>query len=108
MDLKGKVAMFVGDKTEVDIVDIAASDVVQQYKVEGRIGRSVFVQKNIAAFAVYEPLHGVHVADMNSGVTFFKFVLPDGGYAKVALSKDALTLAVGTDKGLSRCLSCCG
>ncbi len=100
MDLKGKLASFQCLKTTVDITDAASGQVVQQHDVQGTIGSSVTVQKNIAAIAVRAPQHGVHVMDIDSGKVLFKFVLPDGEDARVALSKDTLTLAVGTSTGM--------
>jgi hypothetical protein len=100
MDMKGKVALFQEGKTTVDIVDVAIGNVVQQHEVEGKIDGSASVQQNIAAIAVYEPYHGVHVMDLETGVLLCKFVLPDEYNARVALSKDTLTLAVGSSLGL--------
>ncbi len=100
MDFKGKVAMFPYDKTTVDIIDIATGKVVQQHDVEGRLGYSAFMQKNIIAMAVSTPHPGVHVMDLESGVLLCKFILPNGRDARVTLSRDAVTLAVGTSIGL--------
>ncbi len=101
MDLKGKVALFPSGKTTIDIVDIANGEVVQQYDVLGTLGEGgTSIQKNIAAMAVCAPYHGVHVINMMTGVTLFKFMLPDGGFVTVALSKDATTLVVGTETGM--------
>ncbi len=99
--MKGKVALFTRDKTMIDIVDIATGEVQQQHKVQGILGDSASVQMNIAAMAVSAPKHGVHVMDIKSGKVLCKFVLPNGQDARVALSKDTLTLAVGTNSGFS-------
>jgi hypothetical protein len=101
MELKDKVALFTRDKTTVDILDIVTGEVVQQHDVQGTIGGSASVQKNIAAIAVYKPQHGVHVMDLETGVMLCKFILPNGQDARVALSKDTLTLAVGSNSGFS-------
>jgi hypothetical protein len=101
MDLKGKIALFPFLKSTVDIVDIAIGRVVQQHDVEGEIDGSASVQKNIAAMAVSDPYHGVHVIDLASGKVLLKFILPDGEDVSVALSRDTLTLAVGSDTGMS-------
>jgi len=106
MALKGNVAQFPQGKTKIDIVDVATDEVVKQHSVEGTIGRCASMHKNIAAIALRTPIPGVHVIDMKSGVTLFKFITPDGEEATVTLSKDALTLAVGSDEGLLRCLCC--
>jgi hypothetical protein len=99
MDLKGKVALFPEGKTTVDIVDIAIGKVVRQHKVEGTIGFSAYVQRNIAAITVFKPYHGVHVLDIKSGKVLCKFVLPMGYGARVTLSKDATALVVGSNSG---------
>ncbi len=101
MDLKGSVALFPCDKTTVDITDVATGVVVQQHEVEGKLRCSASVQRNIAAIAVSEPYDGVHVMDVMLGKLLCKFVLPNGHGARVALSKNALTLAVGTSTGKS-------
>jgi hypothetical protein len=103
MDLKGKVAMFPYDKTTVDIIDIATGYVVRQHKVEGRLGDygGASLQKSIAAMAVSKPHPGVHVMDVQSGKMLYKFILPKGENARVALSKDAHALVVGSDTGMS-------
>ncbi len=54
--------------------------------------------------AVCEPQHGVHVMEMKSGKLLCKFILPNGENARIALSKDSITLAVGSDNGLSMLL----
>jgi len=100
MELKGKVALFTINKTTVDITDVVTGEVVQQHDVEGNIGFSVSVQRNIAAVAVSTPQHGVNLMDVISGKMLSKFILPSGEDAKVALSKDTLTLAVGSDTGM--------
>ncbi len=99
MELKGKVALFPCGKAMIDIVDIATGHVVRQHDVEGTIGYSASVQKNIAALAVSEPQDGVHVMDMMSRKVLCKFIFPNGNNARVALSKDTLTLAVGSSTG---------
>jgi hypothetical protein len=100
MDLKGKVALFPEDKTMVNITDASTGEMVQQHEVQGTICNSAFVQRNIAAIAVSEPYHGVHLMNLESGKVFYKFILPDGDYARVALSKDAKNLAVGSSTGM--------
>ncbi len=100
MYLKGKVALFPECGTTADIIDVATGQLVLQHDVQGMIWRSAFVQKNIAAITVSEPYHGVHVMDVKSGKVFFKFMLPDGRHATVALSKDTLTLTVGSSTGM--------
>ncbi len=100
MDLNGKVALFQHKNTTVDIADLASGQLVKQHDVQGKIWNSVSVQRNIAAIAVYEPDHGVHVINLESGKVLCKFMLPIGDDARVALSKDALTLAVGSDTGM--------
>ncbi len=101
MDLKGKVATFEWYKTEVNIIDVATGEVVQQHDVHGNIGSSASVQRNIAAIASSQPRHGVHVIDLVSGKVLCKFILPNGDDARVALSKDSRTLAVGSSTGMS-------
>jgi hypothetical protein len=98
--MKGKVALFQCHKTKIDITDVASGEVVQQYDVEGAIGSSASVQKNVAAVAVSEPEPGVHVMDIKTGQVVSKFIITKGHGARIALSKDALTLVVGTDKGM--------
>ncbi len=100
MDMKGKVALFQEGKTTVDIVDMATGEVVQQHEVEGTIGFSASVQKNFAVMAVFKPQHGVHVMELVSGKLLCKFILPDGRDARVALSKDTFSLAVGSSTGV--------
>ncbi len=100
MDLKGKVALFPFYKTTVDLIDNATGEVVQQFDVQGTIHGGAFLQKNIAAISMCKPRHGVHVLDVQSGKLLSKFILPNGQDAKVALSRDAITLAVGTDTGV--------
>ncbi len=56
------------------------------------------VQGSIAAMAV-QP-NGVHLMNVKTLQIFFKFRLPDGGNARIALSKDTLTLGVGSDTGV--------
>jgi hypothetical protein len=99
MDLNGKVALFPCEKTTVDIIDVATGHVVHQHDMQGRIGCSVSVQRNMAALAVFDSQEGVHVMDIKSGKVLCKFILPDGKEAKVALSADTLTLGVGTSTG---------
>ncbi len=101
MDLKGKVALFQLHKTTVDITDVATREVVQQFDVQGKIGRSASVQKNIAAISVYQPEPGVHVMDLVKGHVSYKFILPYGDSARVTLSKDTLTIGVGNRTGVS-------
>ncbi len=101
MDLKGSVALFECDKTTVDIFDIATGKVVQQHEVEGTLYYGASVQRNVAAIAVSEPYHGVHLMDIMSGKVLCKFILPNGENATVTLSKDARTLAVGSSTGMS-------
>ncbi len=100
MDLKGKVALFPRGKATVVITDVATRKVVQQLEAQGTIGYSSSLQKNIAAIAVYKPHEGVHVIDIKSGKVLCKFILPYGEKARVALSKDAITLAVGNSTGM--------
>jgi hypothetical protein len=100
MTLKGKVILFIQNETMVDIIDVATGQVVQQHVVEGTLGSSASLQKSIAAMALSAPQDCVHVMDIKSGKVMFKFILPDGENATVALSKDTFTLAVGTDTGI--------
>jgi hypothetical protein len=100
MDLKGKVALFQSGKTTVDIVDAVTGEVVQQHDVEGTIGGSAFVRKNVAAIVVQEPYYGVHVMDIKSGKVYCKYLLLNREDVNVTLSEDALTLAVGTSSGV--------
>ncbi len=100
MDLKGKVASITYYKTAVDIIDATTGQVVQKHDAEGTVCNSAAVQKNIAAVAVFKPQHAVHVMDLVSGKVFYKFIPPIGEDARVALSKDALALAVGTSTGV--------
>ncbi len=90
MDLKGKVATVINSKTTVDIIVVATGKVHQHHDVEGKIGYSASLQRNIAAIAVYKPYHGVHLMDLMTGVILHKFMLPHGRDARVALSKNAL------------------
>ncbi len=101
MDLKCKVASFSQDKTKVYITDVVTGEVVRKHNVEGKIGISASVQRNIAAIVVSAPYHGVHVMHIKSGRLLCKFIPPNGRFPTVALSKDALTLAVGTYTGMS-------
>ncbi len=105
MAMKGKVALFSFDGATVDITDAANGKTVQQHDVEGKIGFSAAVQGNVAVIAVSEPYKyvydGVHVMDLVSGKVLFKFILPNGENARVTLSKDAQTLGVGSDTGVS-------
>ncbi len=100
MELKGELALFPCGKTKVDIVHTANGDVLQQYDVEGTLGGSTFARKNIAALTVSAPQHGVHVMDIKFGKMISKFILPNGQDARVSLSKNAITLVVGTNTGL--------
>ncbi len=100
MDLNGKVALFQDGKTVIDIIDTATGQMVQQYDVGGTLYVGASVQRSIAAMAVCEPQHGVHVMDIKSGKLLSKFILPNGKDAAVTLSKDTLTLGVGTDTGV--------
>ncbi len=99
MDFKGQVALLSCRMATVDIVGAATGEMVQQHDVEGTIGFSAPVQKNIAAVAVSKPQHGVHVIDLLSGKVLSKFVLPNGHAPTVTISKDALTVAVGSSSG---------
>ncbi len=101
MDLKGKVALFPEGKYTVDITDVATGEVVQQHDVQGKIGISASVQRNVAAISVSKPQHGVHVMELVSGKLLCKFIRPKGENFRVALSKDALILGVGTYTGMS-------
>jgi hypothetical protein len=102
MELKGKVAVFPCHKTMVDVIDVATREVVHQHDAQGKHFKGgAIVQKNIAVMSVSAPQHGVHVMNMKSGKLLYKFAFPDGGDARVALSKDALTLVAGTDNGMS-------
>ncbi len=100
MDLKGKLALFPRGKTTIDIVDMATGEVVQQHDVEGTLNYGASVQRNIAAVSVSRPQPGVNVMDLVSGKMLCKFALPNGREAQVILSKDALTLVVGTVSGM--------
>jgi hypothetical protein len=102
MELKGKVAMIYSYRDKVDIVDAATGEVVRQHELQGKVGEGgASVQRNIAAMAIWGPVQGFHVMDLNSGEISGKFSLIEGGNARVALSKDTLTLAVGSDTGVS-------
>ncbi len=102
MEMKGKIALFPYYDNEVDIVDPATGGVVQKQDAEATIGLGgASVQQNIAAIAIHKPYHGVHVLNLKSGKMLCKFILPNGGNVRVALSKDTLTLAVGSDTGVS-------
>jgi hypothetical protein len=107
MSIKGLVASISFHKKKVDIIDTATGQVVKQHDPEeSRWCSGASVQNNIAALAMWQPgdletLYGVIVMDLKSGKMLFKFTLPEGCDARVALSKDTLTLAVGTDKGMS-------
>ncbi len=100
MDLNGKVVVFPHDETSVNIIDVATGEVLQQHDAEGTIYVGASVQKNTAAMAVSTPQHGVHVMDLVSGRVLFKLTLPNGDDARVALSKDTLTLGMGTSNGM--------
>ncbi len=100
MDLKGKVSFIQDGKTTVDIIDFATGELVKQHDVGGTLCIGASIQMNVAAMAIGEPYTGVHVMDQETGVMLHKFILPSGMGAKVALSKDALTLGVGTNTGL--------
>jgi hypothetical protein len=99
MDSEVQVAVFPQFNTTVDIINVATSQVVQQHDAHGKIGSRASVQKNIAAIVMREPYHGIHVMNIKHGTLLCKFVLPDGGFPGVSLSKDTLSLAVGTDTG---------
>ncbi len=101
MDLKGKVATFSQAKTTVDIIDASTGQLVRQHDLEGTLYDGASMRKNIVAMAVSKPQHGVHVMDIESGKVLCKFILPCGQDARVALSEDTLTLAVGSNSGFS-------
>ncbi len=92
-----KWAEFPFFKTKVDILD-ADRRLVQQYDAEGTINVGASVQGSLAAMAMTKP-HGVHVMELDSGKILCKYILPEGEDARVALSKDATTLAVGSNTG---------
>ncbi len=101
MEMKGKIALFPLRINVVNIVDAATGQEVQKHDPEGMIGLGgASVQQNIAAMAIEKPYHGVHLINLISGKVFFKYVLPHGERAAFALSKDTLTLAVGSDTGV--------
>ncbi len=101
MNLKGKVALFFWGRNTVDITDIATGEEVQQHDIEGKHGwGGASVQKNIAAMVFLMPYHGVHVMNIASGKVLCRFALPSGRDARVVLSKDTLTLAVGNSTGM--------
>jgi hypothetical protein len=101
MELKGKIALFPLNNNLVNIVDAATGNKVQKHDTEGTIGLGgASVQQNIAAIAIEKLYHGVHLINLISGKVFFKYVLPHGERASFALSKDTLTLAVGSETGV--------
>jgi hypothetical protein len=102
------VALFWEGKNTVDIIDVASGEMVKEHEVEGSLTGHASVQRNIAAMVVCEPQHGVHVMELKSGKVLCKFILPDGENARIALSKDSITLAVGSDNGLWSGYHCCG
>ncbi len=85
----------------VDIIDVATGQLVQRHDAQGNHGwGGASVQMNIAAMVVSEP-QGVHVMDIKSGKLLYKFILPNGYNARVALSKDTITLGVASSTGVS-------
>jgi hypothetical protein len=102
MASKGMIVIFRFGKSKIDIVDVATSQVMQQHDVEGALHwMGASVQNYTAAMAIYKPYHGVHVVNIKSGKMLCKFMLPYSEDAMVALSKDALTLCVGSSTGVS-------
>ncbi len=98
MDSEPKYITFPLNKKMVDVYD-------PFYKLLGQhdVGGTLYfggacVQGSIAAMAV-KP-NSVHLMNAKTFNVFFKFILPDGNNAKLALSKDALTLGVGSDTGV--------
>ena len=117
MNSECKYAVFQFEKTKVDILD-ALFKVVRQYDVEGTLsGGGASAQGTVAAMAVSSPHHGVNMINNKSGEITFKFRLPKGKDARVALSKDTLTVGVGSNTGVMmmmmmmccccRCCCCC-
>ncbi len=99
MDSEPKYVLVPHNKTKVDIVDTFFK-LLDQHDVEGTLDSGVSVQGTIAAMSVYRPHHGVNLMDLKSGKVFFKFKVSNGEYARVKLSKDTLTLGVGSNTGV--------
>ncbi len=86
-------------KNKIEIVD-AFGKLLGQHDVGGTLNVGACVQGSIAAMAVYSPHHGVHLMNTKTFEIFFKFIIPDGDDARLALSKDTLTLGVGSSTGV--------
>ncbi len=86
-------------KNKIEIYD-AFGKQLGQHDVGGTLYVGACVQGVIAAMAVSSPHAGVHFMNTKTLQIFFKFILPDGNNARLALSKDALTLGVGSRTGM--------
>ncbi len=96
-----KIVSFTWGKKIVDVYD-ALGKLLGQHDVEVPLDEGgASVQEAIAAMAVYIPHYAVYLMDLKAGKVFFKFILPDGEFARVALSKDTLTMGVGSSTGVS-------
>ncbi len=84
-------------KNKIEIV-VAFGKLLGQHDVGGTLDGGACVQGSIAAMAV-QP-NGVIVMNAKTFNVFFKYRLPDGKDARLALSKDTLTLGVGSDTGM--------
>ncbi len=94
------MVVFPNGKNTVEMIDAATGQVVQQHHVKGTHGYGASVQRKVAAMAVCGSQNRVYLMEIVSGNVLFTFIPPNGKYFRVALSKDALALAVGTSTGL--------
>jgi hypothetical protein len=100
MDSEPKYITFPHNKNKIDVYD-PFYKTLDQHDVGGTLyWGGACVQGFIAAMAVYKPHHGVHLMITKTFNVFFTYILPDGGDARLALSKDTLTLGVGSDTGV--------
>ncbi len=100
MDSEPKYITFPYQKSKIDVYD-AFCKLLGQHDVGGTLywgGASV--QGTIAAMAMAYPHNGVNVIDTKTFKVLLSYKLPDGGDARVALSKDTLTLGVGFNTGV--------
>ncbi len=103
MDSEPKYLSFPYGETTVDVYN-PFYKLLGQHDVGGTLYNDACVQGSIAAMAVYSPHRGVHLMNVKTFNVFFKYILPYGNNARLALSKDTLTLGVGSSTGVCVCV----
>ncbi len=100
MASKHKYILATDGNNTVDIVD-SLGKLLGQHNVGGTLSEGgASIQGTIAALAVWQPYHAIHLMNLNTFQVFFKYILPDGRDVRVALSKDTLTLGLGSSTGV--------